>query len=248
MTIWVTTNGRPSNGAAELCKEQGFRRLRKGRVANPGDTVINWGSSQHFQVPLHSSLVNASDMVAIAANKLGTFEVLSNNGVQTVEWTANQAIAQSWANNDCTVVVRQKLTGHSGDGILIVEPHGQVPAAPLYTKYVFKEKEFRVHVVLGNAIDTQRKIKDPAREVKTWKVRSHDNGFIYVREGISPDAARDTLAVAAVGALALDFGAVDIIQDKKGKYYVLEVNTAPGITGQTVTNYAKAFRDGVAKG
>lgn len=206
----------------------------------PDDRLINWGSSQSIGL---GPVYNQPATVGLATNKLLAFQVMVHHGVQTVDWTDSRDVAQKWSNKEHTVVVRNKLTGHSGEGILIVEPCHEVPSAPLYTKYVFKEKEFRVHVVLGQAVDTQRKIKDPTREVITWKVRSHDNGFIYVRENIVPDAARDALAIATVHALELDFGAVDIIQDKNGKYYVLEVNTAPGIVGQTVMKYADAFRN-----
>ncbi len=135
------------------------------------------------------------------------------------------------------------MTGHSGDGIIIVEPSNIVPPAPLYTKYVFKVKEWRVHVVNGKVIDTQQKIRDPDKEPVTWKVRSHANGFIFVRGNIGPNISRDELAIAAVSALGLDFGAVDIVEDKAGKLFVLEVNTAPGLEGQTVESYAAAFKE-----
>jgi D-alanine-D-alanine ligase-like ATP-grasp enzyme len=41
----------------------------------------------------------------------------------------------------------------------------------------------------------------------------------------------------------LDFGAIDIIyNESRDQAYVLEVNTAPGLTGQTIQSYADAFR------
>jgi len=50
------------------------------------------------------------------------------------------------------------------------------------------------------------------------------------------------VALAAVSALGLDFGAVDIIYNEhENQYYVLEVNTAPGLEGTTVEKYAEAF-------
>lgn len=242
MTIWISTNGRPSNGAKELSKQLGFRRLRQGKKVKPGDVVVNWGSSLDLGNYMNPGL-NCPESVGWAANKLEAFKALSASNVSTVGWTASKDVAQSWLSDGKTIVVRKKLTGHSGDGIVIVEPGEQLPDAPLYTMYVFKEKEFRVHVCNGKVIDTQRKIKDPDREVVTWKVRSHQNGFIFARNNIDPCAIRDELAINAISALALDFGAVDIIQDKKGNYYVLEINTAPGFEGQTVEIYAEAFRE-----
>lgn len=243
MTIWIATNGRPSNGAKALASLAGFKRLRTGKGVKAGDIVVNWGSSQPYQV-FNTPLLNAPNNVGLASNKIQAFKTMSDDDVSTVAWTTDKLVARLWQKEGGnTIVARQKLTGHSGEGIIIVEPGEEVPDAPLYTKYIFKEKEYRVHVCNGVAIDTQRKIKDPDREVVTWKVRSHANGFIFARNNIDHDPARDELAVAACNALGLDFGAVDIIQDKKGNYYVLEVNTAPGLEGQTVERYAQELRN-----
>ena len=45
-------------------------------------------------------------------------------------------------------------------------------------------------------------------------------------------------------SLGLDFGAVDVIY-KDGKWYVLEVNTAPNLTSQSdvLDRYVKAFKE-----
>lgn len=241
MTIWIATNGRKSRGAANLAKQPGFRRARKGGLIKPHDIVVNWGSSQPLRLRKQGKrVVNVPERVKRAANKLDTF--LDLNGVSAVEWTEDKAVAQSWSDNDCVVIARTKLTGHSGQGIIVIEKKQPVPDAPLYTKYVFKVKEFRVHVSNGTVVDTQQKIRDPNREPVTWKVRSHWNGFIFARNNLEPNADRDALAIAATGALGLEFGAVDIIEDKEGKFYVLEVNTAPGLEGQTVQSYADTFR------
>lgn len=244
MTIWITTNGRPSNGAKALAQQPGFKRCLTGKGLKPDDVLVNWGSTKDIKLAKQCGRVmNYVMPVSMAANKLECFQALLKGEVKTVEWTLDKAKAQEWLDKEYTVVARTILTGHSGNGIIIVEKGEELPDAPLYTKYIYKEKEYRVHVVGDGVVDTQRKIKDPKQEVKTWKVRSHANGFIYARNGITPDAARDELAVAAVKAVGLHFGAVDIIQDKKGTYYVLEINTAPGLEGQTVELYAQAFRD-----
>jgi len=244
MTIWITTNGRLSNGAKALASQPGFKRCIKGAGLEFEDVLVNWGSTKDIKTVKDCARVwNYTDPVSKAADKLKCFQMLKPGQVPTPEWTTNRVDARIWSQEGATVVVRHKLSGHSGDGIEIVEPGQEVPEAPLYTKYIFKDKEFRVHVVGDKIVDTQRKIKDPNKEVVTWKVRSHANGFMYVRGNIAPDEARDSLASDAIDFLGLHFGAVDIIQDKHGKYYVLEVNTAPGLEGKTVELYAEAFRE-----
>lgn len=238
--IWITSGDRPSHSRLALQLAGGFRRANPNRM-KVGDWLINWGCSDlpiypnvhHFQPPL---------AVRVAANKLRAFEAMEDNNVSIVPFTTDQEVVSEWLTKS-TVVARTKLTGHSGEGIVIIDPETtNIPAAPLYTKYIHKAAEYRVHVVGQNVIDVQRKIRDPDREPATWKVRSHANGFIFARNNVSvADDVRD-LCVAAVSALGLDFGAVDIVVDKAGKAYVLEVNTAPGLEGQTVNSYVEAFR------
>ncbi len=243
MTIWVCTNGRASEGAFQLAKQDGFKRAVYGKFIKADDLVINWGSGA--PLALQSDLgkvLNAPAAVKLAINKLTCFKALYDHGVPTVEWTADKSVAQSWSDAGDVVIMRTKLTGHEGDGIIVVEKHHKVQDAPLYTKYVFKEREYRCHVVNGVVIDTAQKIRDPNREPTTWKIRSWKNGFIFARNNVKPNELRDAAAIAAIKAVGLNFGAVDLIEDKFGNAYVLEINTGPGIEGKTVQIYADAFR------
>jgi glutathione synthase/RimK-type ligase-like ATP-grasp enzyme len=242
MTIWIYTGGRPSNGARELAALDGFKRVIKGNGIKMTDIVINWGNTK--ELPFNNGLLyNHHEDVLVAANKLLTFEALTEENIPTVPWTESRDVATSWQQKGYTVVARKTLTGHSGAGIIIVERFDPMPDAPLYTCYINKNKEYRVHVCKQKVIDVQKKIRDPEREPKTWKIRSYANGFIFARNGLEENDRLNNLAIAAVEACGLDFGAVDIIQGKEDKqYYVLEINTAPGLEGQTIQAYADAFR------
>lgn len=243
--IWIYTDGRPSSAAFKLAKQAGFKRCKVGKVLKAQDIFVNWGAKDiHVGVFHHQKILNCPENVMKAANKLTAFEYMAEGGVQTVPWCrpANKLILDDWVAKGHIIVGRTSLTGHSGHGIIIMEKGSPIQPALLYTQYIFKEREFRVHVIGGEVIDTQQKIRDPHKEVFSWKIRSHENGFIFARNNISQSEKRDILAVAACNALGLDFGAVDIVEDKKGAFYVLEVNTAPGLEGQTITKYAEAFR------
>lgn len=138
---------------------------------------------------------------------------------------------------------RRKLNGHSGAGIVVAARVEDIVDAPLYTQYVKKAKEFRVHVAFGQVIDVQAKRKriDFSGEVN-FAVRNHDNGWVYCRENIEEPADLRDQALRSISALGLDFGAVDIIYNQHyNKCYVLEVNTAPGLEGTSVTKYTEAF-------
>ena len=177
-----------------------------------------------------------------------TFQKLKDiEGVRIPEFTTDRNIAYDWLRKDgVAVVVRTKLNGHSGDGIVLVsDKDSEIPAAPLYVKYIKKEKEFRVHVAFGEVIDVQekRKRKDLPEDFATnYQVRNHQTGWVYCREDIQEPTGLRDMAIRAVLELGLDFGAVDLIYNvKRNEVYVLECNTAPGLEGSTVDRYAEAF-------
>lgn len=248
MPIWVYTGGRLSESAYALSKCEGYRRMTKGEGVKQGHTIVNWGVGDDTKFPEYEfdyNLLNCPDAVMRAVNKKRAFEIWAGQKVSTVPWTANKAVAKEWLDAGRTVVARKVLTGHEGHGIVIIEPGQPLIDAPLYSQYIFKVREFRVHATRDKAFASHMKIKDPksVEPPKSWKVRSYSNGFIFQRNNVPASAARDALAVQSVAALGLDFGAVDIIEDKYGKFYVLEVNTAPGIEGQTTPAYAGAIKE-----
>lgn len=250
MNIYSYRTG--SRSATALATVLGIKQIRhEGSrfVGGPKKTVINWGASALPPEVAKCRVLNKAERVTVASNKLSTFQALMNQ-VTVPAYTPNRNLAINWLEAGETVVARTVLTGHSGHGIHILEKGLDFVDAPLYTKYVPKSAEYRVHVFMGNVIDVQRKVKDPERDVLDWKVRSHANGFMFVRAneaGVSyTDAVEGQVkeqAIRAVQVLGLDFAGVDVIFNSKQKTaYILEANTACGLEGQSVTNYANAFR------
>lgn len=254
MPLYVYPYNSGSKSARALVKALGGRLIRRENSlfrGSPEKTVINWGNAEITGNIQPCRVINKPQAVGIAHNKLSTFRRLNDNGfTDSVPWTSSQEVAQGWLDKGFTVVARKRLTSHSGHGIEILEK-GQWEEAPLYTQYVPKDREYRLHVILGQVIDVQRKIKDPSiQDVKDWKIRNHQNGFIFVRNDDKGMPYSSQLedgirwsAIQAVRLLGLDFGAVDVIYNRKrNSSYVLEVNTAPGLEGHTVEVYAAALR------
>lgn len=251
MTLHIYSHNPNSEGAAELAAALGVRRIRRDNsryVGNPNKTVINWGASAVPANVAASRILNNPNNVAVVTNKLKFFNLTNETDIRVPEFTNVYSEASDWARAGTKLVCRSVLNGHSGEGITIsnnLHEFVDIPRCPLYTKYVKKAAEYRVHFANGVVIDVQRKIRDPDREPTTFDVRSHANGFIFVRNGVADTVPTDvtTQANLTIQRCGLDFGAIDIIyNNSQQRAYVLEVNTAPGLTGETVNSYANAFR------
>ena len=247
MTIKIYAHNPHSEGAKNLAEALGVRRIKhEGSTWRPrmGDKVVNWGSRNLPDVH-PAEVINNVHSVALVSNKLSFFNEMAPTelGVNIPTFTTERAVAANWIReHGWKMVCRTLLTSHSGNGIVIAETEDQLVQAPLYTRYVKKQAEYRVHIVRGRVIDVQRKIRDPENTPTDWHVRSHANGFIFVRGSAPPPDDVTTQCLRAFRASGLDFAAIDVIVDRNGLAYVLEANTAPGLTGTTVTNYADAFR------
>jgi len=238
--------------SAQLLKEglvaEGIRCFRKkvtdGFIPRREDIVIYYGGTQELQQRNGSEI---NPYREVAQNKLRAFEAFATANLSTVEWTTDPTVALTWN----IIVGRRTLTGHSGQGIFIHDKNdggGEVlPPAPLYTKYQKKTYECRVHVFNGKVIDAQikRKRTTDVDQIETDPyVRNIHTGWVYCREDFTLPEAGANLAIQAVAVVGLDFGAVDLIYNKHyNQFYILEINTAPGLEGTTLTNYIKEIKN-----
>lgn len=207
------------------------------------DTLLNWGRS-YLQVG-RAKVINKPEAVALATNKLKTFQHLKAQGFEDIpEWTTLSEEALTWIQSGNKVYCRTQLTGRSGSGIVIAETPEDMVNAPLYTKNVKHKYEFRIHVMNGEVIDEQQKKKRTNWDgPSTNGIRNYANGWIFARSDIIIPDVVSSAAINAVALLGLDFGALDIgYNETQNKAYVFEVNTAPGIEGTTLTKYVEAIR------
>lgn len=242
---------RPSNGARELAEELGVRRLASNgtKVLSNRDSVVNWGSTAPLPVRTRAAtIINTPEAIAEVSNKLTFFnkmeEVRLGDRRITPKFFTSRSDARDYLRaKGGAIVCRTVLNGSGGAGIVIAEAEGQLVEARLYTRYIPKQDEYRIHIMRGNVIDRQRKARRLSEDNADWKVRNLENGFIYVRGDVRPPACVIDVAKKCMENLSLDFGAVDVVYNAQGnRAYVLEVNSAPGLEGQTVVNYANALR------
>lgn len=246
MTIKIFPYKQGSNGAKALARALNTKvLLRKGSKykRKEGDLVINWGAQDSpFKGPL---VANQPDAIAAASNKLTCLRALKENDVRVPDfWTRKQDVP----DDAFPVMCRTLLGASEGKGIVIANKRAELVDAPLYTRYIKKKDEYRIHVLRKpngqlTVISKQRKAKRRGVDAD-FKIRNLANGFVFVRDGVNPPADVVKQALDSIPAVGLAFGAVDVVwNEHQGRAYVLEINTAPGLEGQTVEDYADAFRN-----
>lgn len=211
------------------------------------DVIINWGNSN--PPPWHTKdvpVLNKYADVKLATNKRTCFGLLELSNVPIPQWTEDFERAKDWLADGCKVVCRTVLNGHGGAGIVLAETPDELVHAPLYTVYVPKKHEYRIHVFAGKVIDiAEKRMRNKADRPENFNqyIRNHDNGWVFCRNDVEPPMSVLDCAVEATKALNLDFGAVDVIyRQSVDQAYVLEVNTAPGMDEHTSEAYASAIQ------
>lgn len=207
--------------------------------------IINWGNSilPNWINDTNTHILNSPIAIKKAVNKLTCLSILKDNNIPTVEFTTDFLTAFKWFAEGNNVIERHNITGSKGDGIVVADTtlHRDVP---MYSKFIEKAREYRVHVFNGKVIDIQQKKRRvDTDEVPDGVIKNLANGWVFTRDNITPPPEDiNNVAINSIKALGLDFGAIDILT-KNGVCYVLEVNTACGLEGSTLINYTNAIKE-----
>jgi hypothetical protein len=203
------------------------------------EALIRYGTSK--RIPLRPSRITLNTAAALSrySNRGEQLRLLREGGVRIPHFTAlgietapfpmgpNGVIARDYPRNG-----RQPTQGRG----ITFYPDYAVPryGHDLVMAYIPKERQFRVHVIGGRTrvrevIPTDEGLRDQA----VWNL---GQGFIYNVPQTPPPTTVVPSAVAAVAALRLDFGAVDVVTTAN-EAWVLEVNTAPGLSDPSLEWY-----------
>lgn len=220
-----------------------------------GDVIVNWGSTvvPEYDVPI----INTNGAVATVSDKLLYACCILSDDIDfsSIEFgTAADERARTWYDEGHTVVARTLTKASEGRGIVLCNKAEGTPLvyAQLYSKYQPKNREYRVHVINGQVVRVQQKLKrkdHPNQHVSSFMVRNTANGFIFCSRSLDevPESVKDN-AIKACRHFNLDFGGVDVLYKEAkrlvdARAYVVEINTAPGIEGETVDVYASKLTE-----
>jgi hypothetical protein len=227
----------------------------RGRFNRPS-VIINWGiSNLGINENFNGIIINHPDAIRTASNKLKTFTKISENAELSrylpLYTTYRNKLPTEFSDKE-KWVCRTILTGSSGKGIIIAESANELVDAPLYVKYFPKKYELRVHVINNKVVLLQqkRKLTESSRVERgissTNKyIRNLDNGYIYSTDICENILLNDyflnevrNFSIALLSHIGLDFGAIDIIISKRFDWKFLEINTAPGLQGNSINVYS----------
>jgi len=211
------------------------------------DLIVNWGSGHtpnwRDGLVSKSQIMNHWTNVCFAIDKMQSFSKFIVGGVTTPQFTQKRTTAIDWLEDGKVVIGRSLLEGTRGEGIVVMENPTQFQSCNLYTQYEEPTKEFRVYTFRGKFLDALEKRRDSDRLAEgtiNYRVRTEDNGWVFCHNNVRVPQEVAKQAILATNALGLDFGGVDIIwNEPKNRAVVLEINTAPGIFGTTVSFYAE---------
>lgn len=209
----------------EMLREKG---LLEGEVSG----VVNYGYGGPTELP-------CLNRRAGTFNKLEELELLRAKGVATIPFSRSP-------RDLATPLMGRSLHHTRGNDILVYQVRPflgneynrfEVPHHDYFTQLIPKAREFRIWAFRRKVIGCYEKcLTYPnrfGRRGRSREVWNYRNGYAY--EFRNPNDTNETLrstGISAVEALGLDFGAVDIIEGRDGRYFVLEVNTAPGQEGR----------------
>jgi hypothetical protein len=215
----------PSESAGVLVKaikEVGgdARRARRNLPLSPGDKVVCWGRpAGHLEA---DGVVLYNNVRAI--NKLAELQEMQSRGIPVPLFTVPGPVqppdlVENW--------IPRRLNHQDS------EDFRNPPTAPAFwTQRIQFVEEWRFHIFHGRSLRAAR------------KERLGDGTFHYSYR-MGPPTLRK-VAIQAVRALGLDFGAADVALTTAGTAVVFEVNRRPGLdpNGRTAHRYAAAFMEG----
>lgn len=202
-----------------LLEERGVQVARRGHDADAG---VSYGqAAQDPQIPW----LNAD---AGRLNKYNQFRQMRDAGVRVPTFSRHMLPMFSFLG---------RWFRHQGGTDIVVYrnlDHAlSLPRREFYVQLIPSTTEYRHWIYRGRHLGTYEKVKvrAPMAGFTTFG-RNYANGYAFqLVHQAQVDQLRPSIAqaTAAVAALKLDFGAVDVLAGTDGLPYVLEVNSSPGV-------------------
>jgi D-alanine-D-alanine ligase len=213
-----------------------------------GEDGVLQGALKSLGVPCTGSGVLGS---ALSMDKIRTKQVWDSVGLPTPRYARHDVHDIGYAIDTLgmPVVVKPSHEG-SSVGITRVRSAADLPEAvrlaarydgELVIEQMIEGEEYTVGILQGQALPSIRIV--PAGEFYDYHAKYVAEDTQYICPGLDESGENEirTLALAAFTAVdCAGWGRVDLMRDRAGKFFLLEVNTTPGMTSHSLVPKAAA--------
>jgi len=204
------------------------------------DYLIRWGSRAGVGYRPREEPINSRSALRDNTDKLNSLRVLEDAGVPVPEYTTDRDEISETFGYPALGRAESHTRGEDINLILQWRDAYLTSGNDYFVEYIPTDLEYRVHVVNGEVVKVHEKRLRSEADNHPF-IRNAETGWVFMEpRGEEPD---HQLAIDAVGALGLDFGAVDMIRDENGDEYVLEVNSAPSLDEANLERYGDALAE-----
>lgn len=189
------------------------------------DLLIRWGNRASVRLQAGFTL-NPRRGIIQAGDKLGSLDLMRGAGVMTPDYGTSA--------HHTNLPVLARMRNHTrGQDIRLCMNMADVATAlregsEYIVEYIPTAREYRARVVGDRCVRVSEKVLREAGEYVQY-CRNYETGWVFMQPRVRLNAFQEAMAVAAVRALGLHFGAVDLVVGDDGHTYILEVNTAPAL-------------------
>lgn len=205
--------------------------------------VVRWGNC--IEIPLNNCIIyNMSSAIARATNKKLSREMFIEKGLNCPKLITSQ---KDINQNTSFPIIARPIKHSKGKNFILLKSiheynaHVNTHNDWYYSEFVDKTNEYRLHIAHGRVLNYLEKPKPNDNQI-AWNRALNEDPFVNVKWN-DYNGKICSLAIRALKALALDFGAVDIMLDKEGNACLLEVNTAGTLVSSeySMQRYAMYF-------
>lgn len=189
-------------------------------------TVFKYGFSRPIKTKKGTLVLNKTESTLTALDKMKTFDLFKDDGV-IVPYTTDIKQAAKWLKEGM-VVARATATGHNSEGIVFCQDAEDLlnAEAKFFTKYVDHTNEFRVNCWRNGVVSVYDKVQ--VGEEFSFKLF----------KGVEEQPQLVALVNKIYEKTKLDWFGLDVLRDKKGNLWLLEVNSAPILYPYTLKKLA----------
>lgn len=183
----------------------------------------------------YATNLNSKEFISLCVNKFKTCKLLNENEIKCpVFYSTTEELI-------FPCLIRTSLCLSGGKGINLIQTeeefHRYWRQGYYWTPFLFLKKEYRVHVLGGKVVKIFEKILNEEQELPiknndscSFVLKSFDDKFEKLKE-----ICNKIYEITKGEFFAVDIG----WNNSEKKYYVFELNSAPGLNSNTAELYAK---------